>query len=498
MEFTLKDVLKQTLDESNKNCLSSEVKAGDKLVVCTDGIIRIEEAHSLYPEEPIVKYIPPSKTTATIDQLAKVRKVTKNWSPDYRTGLLDYTIGQPDWCLPSIVFNELRKALQPDRWNGHFNPELTEFCRYSPRRGIPELLDLIATKHKFSEYHLSPNKHLMVSAGVKALLYMAIQTLVRPGDIVLYFSPTYGTYQTQTLIAGGNPVDIPLDIASGIPRIDFNKLSKKIDSLDPKRIKIIIICSPNNPTSTVISSKEMRKLGDLMFEKKLDNAYLLSDEIYNNLYLSGSYRCRSILDVMCDHSIRNRMIIFNGFSKLHAMSGLRLGYAISPDPEVIRLMLIYQDNILSCAPTLTQKLAISFLRDERHLHWSDDLNAMVNDRLNVFASTLRDCLDSLIIKEIVTVVQPQAGFYCYLIIRNHGSGMKWVKLLLEEAQVACVPGEAFGERLENAEIRFSLGCLSDLDAVEDGARRIGLVILNNAGGKRGSSSQMTKLLPILQ
>jgi len=273
------------------------------------------------------------------------------------------------------------------------------------------------------------------------------------------------------------------------------KLTKKLDELDSWRVKIVMICSPNNPTSTVIPAGDMQKLADLMIQKKLDNAYLLSDEIYNNLYLTNSERCASVLNVLDGHAIGHRLIVFNGFSKLHAMSGLRLGYAICPDSEILRLMLIYQDNILSCAPTLTQQLAISFLQDERHHEWSHDINTMVNNRVNTFASTLRECLHSLICRDIVTVVQPQAAFYCYIIIRNHGSGMKWAQVFLEQAKVACVPGEAFGERVEDAEIRFSLGCTSNLEALDDGARRVSEVLLRKV--ERVVPGILTQVLPIL-
>eukprot|EP00915_Cephaloidophora_sp_WS-2016_P005376 GHVH01007105.1.p1 GENE.GHVH01007105.1~~GHVH01007105.1.p1 ORF type:complete len:389 (-),score=47.00 GHVH01007105.1:58-1224(-) len=369
---------------------------------------------------------------------------------------------------------------------GIYNPSLLEFTKYSPRRGAPQLLDAISTKLSFHHHNLSSDKHLMVSAGVKSLLYYMLNSIIRQKpfderDIVIYFSPTWGLYHSQTILAGGLPVDAPLSIdSSNKMDVDLTALNDLIVTYGASRIRAIIVCSPNNPSSTEVPLSDIELIAEMILTFHLDNCYLVVDEIYSDLtfdQVAAVEKRTSLMHLFSSNVLSDRLVLLNGFSKLHSLCGLRLGYAISNNTTLIDKMLIYSDNVASCAPTLTQVIVADCINTKSFAHWQTLVVDTAKTRATTFYKILSNRLWGFITTKTIQVLEPVGGFYSFLRVNlaEGRSSAFWVQKLLVEYNVASVPGDAFrpeSQPNDFAEIRFSLGMVSSEEELRCGAERV--------------------------
>src|SRR6185503_16036844 len=190
----------------------------------------------------------------------------------------------------------------------------------------------------------------IVTPGAKMMIFSIIQSIVDPGDEVIYPDPAYPAYEAAIRMAGATPVPIRLEESKQF-RFDLNELAQRITP----RTKMIAINSPQNPTGGVLTLDDLKKIADLASKHDL---LILSDEIYSEIYYAD--RPASFLDVP---DILDRLFLVNGFSKIYAMTGWRLGYGVVP-PDTFAAIDLFVNNSVSCTATFTQRAALQAFNAE--------------------------------------------------------------------------------------------------------------------------------------
>jgi aminotransferase len=322
-------------------------------------------------------------------------------------------VGEPDFVTPRHVRDAAIVALQDDK---------TKVTAYTSNFGLLELREEIVKKHV--ERHgtsWNPRTEVLVTVGVSEALDTAFRAILNPGDEVLMPEPSYVSYLPCVRFAGGVAVAVPTTAAQGF-RVQPEELEKRITP----NTKAILLAYPTNPTGATMDEPTMQKIVDLAVKHDL---YLVSDEIYERLSYDAPH-----VSVPALPSAYERTILLNGFSKGHAMTGWRVGYACAPAPIIESMMKIHQYTML-CAPHLSQVAAIQALR-----HAEPDVETMVADydrRRRLFVKGLNDLgLDCPL---------PGGAFYAFPSIKNTGlTDEVFTERLLREEGVLVVPGSVFG------------------------------------------------------
>lgn len=376
-----------------------------------------------------VKNIKPGVSTFGI--LAKVKELEKAGKR-----VIDMGIGEPDMDTPEPIKEAAIKALRDGR------------THYSPSAGIPELREAIAeyeTKRK--RVPIKPNEVVVMPGGKPVLLYMLL-ALVDEGDEVIYFEPAWGSYKVMVEMLLGRPVPIRTSEAEGWA-IKPSELADRIT----KRTRIVIINSPNNPTSAVASLREIEQLADILMDHP--DIFVLTDEVYSTLIYEGSEH-HSILSLP---GMKERTVVMESFSKAFAMTGWRLGYGIFPEP-VVKDVVNLISNTLSCANTFVQHAGAAMLRDA--MPEMERLRNVFQARRDLIVKLLRDI-------EGISFVEPRGAFYALPNIRSTGMASEpFSDYLLSDYGVATVPGTSFGETGEGY-IRFSFA--TSLENIEEGMEK---------------------------
>lgn len=347
---------------------------------------------------PLVKSIPPSGIRRFFDIAAEMDDV------------ISLGIGEPDFVTPWHIRESCVYGLQKG------------YTSYTSNYGLLELRQSIA-KNIQNNYHISynPNNEILVTVGVSEALDLAMRALLSPGDEVLIPEPCYVSYKTCVMLSGGIPVPVPTSIENEF-RITPQQLEKH---LTPKT-KILLIGYPNNPTGAILTEKELLQIAE--FAKQHD-LIVISDEIYAHLTYEGNHICFAGLPGM-----RDRTILLNGFSKAYAMTGWRLGFALS-NPDFIAAMTKIHQYTMLCAPITAQVAAIEALE-----HGEEEMQKMI---------TSYNCRRRLMIEGFRSMnlpcFEPKGAFYIFPSIKETGlSSMEFAEALLKAERVALVPGNAFG------------------------------------------------------
>ena len=348
---------------------------------------------------PTVKSIPPSGIRRFFDIVAEMK------------GVISLGVGEPDFVTPWHIRESCVYGLQRG------------YTAYTSNLGLLELREEIARLIQ-SRYHVTynPRNEVLVTVGVSEALDLAMRAILSPGDEVLVPEPCYVSYKACVTLAGGTPLPIPTTVEN-----EFRLQVKDLETRITPRTKAILIGYPNNPTGAVMARENLLKIA--AFASKHD-LIVISDEIYGDLTYEGTHTCFSSLPDM-----RERTILLNGFSKAYAMTGWRIGYALS-NPEFIAAMnKIHQYTIL-CAPVTAQVSAIEALKNgEAQMHkMVDEYNRRRRLMLEGLRSMGLDCFE------------PKGAFYIFPSVAKTGlTALQFAEELLKEEKVALVPGDAFGD-----------------------------------------------------
>ncbi|MGH9943909.1 MAG: pyridoxal phosphate-dependent aminotransferase [Pyrinomonadaceae bacterium] len=349
-----------------------------------------------------------------------------------RPGSINLGLGEPDLPTPGVVRRAAARVVTEEQ-NG-----------YTSHAGLPALRALVARDHP--RMNLTP-EDVIVTAGSQEALYLALLTLVDEGDEVLLPDPGFVAYPTIVQMAGGRARYYRLPAASGFG-FDPTEFRR---ALTP-RTRVVVVISPSNPTGRAFTAEELAQMADAL---KGTNAYVVSDEIYRELYYAGE-RPASI----SEFSAPGRTLIISGLSKSLSMTGWRLGWLCGA-PEVVKSALVLHGYVTTCASTVSQKAAAEAA-------WTAEAEEARGEIRDIFRAR-RDFLLNLLSDELgLRVVTPDGAFYTMVEVSRHGHSLAVAERLLE-AGVITVPGAAFGKECENY-LRVSF--CADEEKLTEGVRRM--------------------------
>lgn len=324
-----------------------------------------------------------------------------------REDVISLGVGEPDYAPPAAVSQATIDSLEQDR------------TAYTANRGMRELRERLASY--VSRYGLSPDPEaVLVTAGASEALDLAMRALVDPGDTVAVPQPGYVSYEPAVSLAGGSVVPVPTEPADGF-RLTVDGLS----AAGAAEADLLVLCYPNNPTGATMTDAELEPIAEFVREHDLG---VISDEIYAELTYGHEHASIASIEGMAD-----RTVVINGFSKAFAMTGFRLGYAIGPPSVIDAMNRIHQYTMLS-APTQAQYAALEALES-----CDGAVQAMVSDyddRRQLVADRLADLG--------LRCVEPRGAFYAFPEVPPGWDAATFAESLLTDAEVAVVPGTAFG------------------------------------------------------
>ncbi|MCL7476398.1 MAG: aminotransferase class I/II-fold pyridoxal phosphate-dependent enzyme [ANME-2 cluster archaeon] len=320
-------------------------------------------------------------------------------------------VGEPDFVTPWHIREACIYSLEKG------------FTSYTSNAGLLELREAVSDSFR-RDYgvHYDPVDQVLVTTGVSEAADLALRAVVNPGDEVIVHEPSYVSYKPCIVFSGGNPVTV-----STTRENEFRLTGAQLEDAITPKTKAIILSYPNNPTGAVMGRKDFEEVADVAVEHDL---LVISDEVYDKLTYNGKHTCFSSLNGMDE-----RTILLNGLSKSHAMTGLRIGYAMGP-PDIIKAMLLIHQYTMLCAPITSQIGAIEALNKG-----DSEMQAMVreyNRRRKLFVTGLNelgmDCFE------------PGGAFYAFPSVQSTGmTSSQFAEELLNQQKVAVVPGDVFGE-----------------------------------------------------
>ena len=319
-------------------------------------------------------------------------------------------VGEPDFDTPWHIRDEGIYSLEKGR------------TFYTSNAGLKEL-KIEISRYLDRRFGLSYdyNKEMLVTVGGSEAIDIAMRAMLDPQDEVLIPQPSYVSYVSCCVLANGTPVPIELKAEN-----EFRLTAEELEAAITPKTKLLVMPFPNNPTGAVMEKKDLEAVAEVV---KKHDLFVLSDEIYAELtYLDNHVSIASI------PGMRERTIVINGFSKSHAMTGWRLGYACGPEVIIKQMLKIHQFAIM-CAPTTSQYAAVEALRN------GDEDVAMMREEYN---GRRRYVLERF--KEMgLSCFEPFGAFYAFPCIKDLGmTSDEFATKLLQTKKVAVVPGTAFG------------------------------------------------------
>lgn len=385
-----------------------------------------------------INNVAPSATLA-VDSKAKAMKAAG-------VDVIGFGAGEPNFPTPDYVVEAAAEACRDPR--NH---------RYTPTPGLPELREAIARKMlRDSGYEVTPEQ-VVVTNGGKQAVYEAFQILLNDGDEVIIPTPYWTSYPEAVKLAGG----VPVEVFAGADR-SFEPDIDAIEAARTERTRAIIVTSPSNPTGAVWSRETIEAIGRWAVEH---HVWVVSDEIYEHLNYDGA-RTSYIGQVVPE--VRDQLLVLNGVAKTYAMTGWRVGWLVAPEP-VAKAAAKLQGHMTSNVANVSQRAAIAAV--------GGDLDAVyaMREAFDVRRKAIVAALNAI---DGVHCPTPTGAFYAFadvsgLLNRPLGvngsvatSSAELAAMLLDEAHVAAVPGEAFGAP---GYLRFSYA-LAD-DQLAEGMRR---------------------------
>jgi aspartate aminotransferase len=369
--------------------------------------------------------------SATLKVDAKAKALQAEGRP-----VISYAAGEPDFATPeSIVEAALAATHDPKNY------------RYTPAAGLPELREAVAAKTLRDSGLEVGAGQVVVTNGGKQAVYQAFQVLLDDGDEVLVPTPYWTTYPEAIKLAGGRQVDVFAGADQG-----YLVTVEQLEAARTERTKVLLFVSPSNPTGAVYAPDQVKAIGEWALEHGI---WVVSDEIYQNLTYADDPdgvppRAVSIVEAVPE--LANQTILVNGVAKTYAMTGWRLGWMVGP-ADVIKGAANLQSHLTSNVSNISQRAAIAALTGPQDT---------VEEMRRAFDRRRRTIVAELSKIDGITVPVPQGAFYVYPDVSGL-LGREWVgvtptsslelaDLMLEQADVAAVPGEAFGP---SGYLRFS-------------------------------------------
>jgi aspartate/methionine/tyrosine aminotransferase len=353
--------------------------------------------------------------TLAVDARAKALKASGR-------PVIGFGAGEPDFPTPDYIVEAAVEACRDPR--NH---------RYSPAGGLPELKQAIVDKTRRDSGYVVDATQVLVTNGGKQAIYEAFATILDPGDEVLLPAPYWTTYPEAIRLAGGVPVEVLADETQ-----DYKVGVEQLEAARTDRTKALLFCSPSNPTGSVATPSEVEALGRWALEHDL---WVVTDEIYEHLTYGGA-EAVSLPVVLPE--LADRCIVVNGVAKTYAMTGWRVGWVIGPK-DVVKAATNLQSHATSNVNNVAQRAAVAAL--------NGDLTAVAEMR-EAFDRRRRTMVQMLNEIPGVECPEPTGAFYAYPSVkgvlgkeiegRAARTSAELAEIILDKAEVAVVPGEAFG------------------------------------------------------
>ncbi|MDQ4071062.1 MAG: pyridoxal phosphate-dependent aminotransferase [Actinomycetota bacterium] len=376
--------------------------------------------------------------TLAVDAKAKALKAAGE-------DVIGFGAGEPDFPTPEHIVAAAAEACAAPR-NHH----------YTPAGGLPELREAVAAKtSRDSGWDVTP-RQVLITNGAKHAVYNTFAALLDPGDEVLLPAPFWVTYPEAIRLAGGVDVAVPTDETTG-----FRASVEALEAARTPRSKALLMVSPSNPTGAVYPPDHLEAVGRWALENGL---WVVTDEIYEHL-VYGDNRFTSVPGLVPD--LGDRCVVINGVSKSYAMTGWRVGWMVGP-PDVIAAAANLQSHATSNVANVSQAAALAALTGDQ---------SCVATMREAFDRRRRRMHALLAAIPAVTCLEPEGAFYAFPALggvlgrdvagRQPSTTLELAEVVLEEAKVAIVPGEAFGAP-GYARLSYALGD----DALEEGVTRL--------------------------
>ena len=335
--------------------------------------------------------------------------------------VINLSVGEPDFNTPAHIKEAAKKAIDEN------------YSRYSPVAGYASLREAVVRKLKRENGLEDTPAQISVSNGAKQGVCNTVMTLVNPGDEVIIPAPYWVSYPQMVKLAGGTPVIVNTGFAQ-----DFKMKPEQLEAAITPRTRLLILCSPSNPTGSVYSKEELKALADVVLSH--EDVYVLADEIYEHINYTG--RHESIAQFA---GMQERAIIVNGVSKAYAMTGWRIGYIAAPE-WIVKGCNKLQGQYTSGPCSVSQKAAEAAYNSDQSC--VEEMRLAFERRRNLIVSLAKDIPG-------LEVNCPQGAFYLFpkcssFYGKSYGSyivnnSTDLAMYLLDEAHVATVGGDAFGD-----------------------------------------------------
>ena len=388
--------------------------------------------------------IKPSATMVITAKAAQLKREGKK--------VIGLSAGEPDFDTPDHVKVAAIDAIHKG------------YTKYTNVEGIPELRQAIIDKFKKDNGLSYSINDVIVGTGGKQILFNALISSINKDDEVIIPAPYWVSYPDMTLLAGGKPV-----IVSCTQETDFKLTAKELEQVITKKSKWLILNSPSNPTGSCYSRKELEEIADVV--RKHKNLYVMTDDIYEYI-VYDNFEFFTFAQVAPD--LKDRVLTVNGVSKSHCMTGWRIGYAVGPE-ILIKAMIKIQGQSTSNASSISQYAALAGISGS---------NDFLKPCLKAFDERRRFVVSKLNNIQGISCLLPKGAFYAYpnvsglvgkktnegIILKNDKDIVEW---LLETAEVAAVPGVAFG-----LEPFFRISYATSLDLLKEAMNRIEKAVLS--------------------
>lgn len=369
-----------------------------------------------------------------LDKVQKLEKQGEN--------IIHFEIGDPDFNTPRHIIEAAYKSMNAGE------------THYTSSMGLYDMREAIRETTLISRGFKPDIDQVLVTPGANIIIYLAIQCLVNPGEDVIVPDPGFPTYYSVLKLCGVNAIRVPLREENKF-RMHPDDIKK---SITPKT-KLIIINSPNNPTGSAMTPKELDEIYKIAEDKGI---YILSDEVYSRMMYEGTKFHSPGSNDACKHTT----IVMNGFSKAFAMTGWRLGAAIGPKEVIERMGLLVQ-TLCSCVPPFIQRAGIEAIKGDQ---------ADIKKMMEIYKERRDVLVDGLNNIPGISCLKSEGAFYVFPNIKQTGmTSEEFADFALEKAKIALLPGTNFG-KYGQGYIRLTYA--TSIENIKEGLKRLKAALKN--------------------
>ena len=326
-----------------------------------------------------------------------------------RDDIISLGVGEPDFSTPWIMREEAYYHLE----QGHTS--------YTSNWGLPELRQEIARYLERYQLHYDPATEVLITIGVSEAIDAVLRAVLNPGDEIIICEPCYVSYQPLAALCDTKLIHLDTSVNG------FYPTAAQIEAAITPKTKALMLCSPSNPTGRMIPAAELEKIAEVV---KRHQIWVLSDEVYCELVYDENKHC----SIGSFPGMKDYTIVLNGFSKAFAMTGWRIGYLCCSAELMDQVFKLHQYSTI-CAPIMSQYAALEGLRTG----WAEV------ERMRVSYQQRRNLMYKAFVEMGLEVVEPEGAFYIFPNISSTGlTAEEFATRLIEEYQVAVVPGDVFG------------------------------------------------------